>query len=132
MSYVPPYFSQAIPNQFGVYGETAIPLYGYAPIFNVRNWGAKGDGTDDTTAIQDTLDACDAAGGGVVQFNHTHAITETLNWHRSCRLSGGMGAPGGVVTGNPGDIYLNKAGGAATTLYVKESGTGTTAGWVGK
>lgn len=44
----------------------------------------------------------------------------------------GTGAPGGVVTGSPGDLYLNFAGGVSTTLYVKTSGTDTTAGWTAK
>jgi len=43
----------------------------------------------------------------------------------------GSGSPNGVVTAAPGCIYLNYAGGAGTTLYVKESGAGNT-GWVGK
>jgi hypothetical protein len=43
----------------------------------------------------------------------------------------GTGSPEGVVTANPGTLYLNRSGGAATTLYVKESGTGDT-GWVAK
>ena len=42
------------------------------------------------------------------------------------------GSPNGVVTGNPGDMYLNKSGGAGTTLYIKESGSGTNTGWVAK
>ena len=40
-----------------------------APVasFNVRNFGATGDGqTKDTTALQKALDACAAAGGGMV------------------------------------------------------------------
>ena len=43
----------------------------------------------------------------------------------------GSGSPEGVVTANPGSLYCNTAGGANTTLYVKESGGGNT-GWVGK
>lgn len=43
----------------------------------------------------------------------------------------GTGSPEGVVTANPGALYTNKSGGASTTLYVKESGTGNT-GWVAK
>lgn len=47
-------------------------------------------------------------------------------------VSSGTGSPNGSVVGSPGDIYLNKSGGSATTLWVKESGTGTNTGWVGK
>jgi len=41
----------------------------------------------------------------------------------------GAGAP--AVVANVGSLYLRSDGGAGTTLYVKESGTGTT-GWVAK
>jgi len=44
----------------------------------------------------------------------------------------GTGSPAGVVTGSPGDIYLNFSGGVSTTLYVKTSGVDTTAGWTAK
>lgn len=45
--------------------------------FNVRDFGAEGDGvTDDASAIQDALDACHADGGGVVYFPYgTYKIT---------------------------------------------------------
>ena len=43
----------------------------------------------------------------------------------------GAGSPEGVVTANPGSLYLSTAGGAGATLYVKESGSGNT-GWVAK
>jgi len=46
--------------------------------------------------------------------------------------SSGTGDPNGVVTGSPGDLWSRTDGGAGTTLYVKESGVATTAGWVGK
>lgn len=44
----------------------------------------------------------------------------------------GSGSPNGAVTASPGALYVSTAGGAGTTLYVKESGVGTSAGWVGK
>lgn len=43
----------------------------------------------------------------------------------------GSGSPEGVVTASVGSLYTRTDGGANTTLYVKESGTGNT-GWVGK
>lgn len=41
------------------------------------------------------------------------------------------GSPEGVITAPPGSTYTNSNGGAGTTFYVKESGTGNT-GWVAK
>lgn len=44
--------------------------------------------------------------------------------------SAGSGSPEGVVTANIGSLYSRTDGGAGTSLYVKESGTGNT-GWAG-
>lgn len=44
----------------------------------------------------------------------------------------GTGSPNGAVTASPPALYLNRSGGAGTTLYVKESGANTNTGWVGK
>ena len=43
----------------------------------------------------------------------------------------GAGSPEGAVTANIGSLFLRNNGGAGTTFYVKESGTGNT-GWVAK
>lgn len=43
----------------------------------------------------------------------------------------GSGTPEGVVTAPVGSLYTREDGGAGTTLYVKESGTGNT-GWIAK
>ena len=43
----------------------------------------------------------------------------------------GMGSPEGVLTANQGSIFMRTDGGAGTTFYVKETGSGNT-GWVGK
>lgn len=43
----------------------------------------------------------------------------------------GSGTPEGSVTASVGSLYTRSDGGAGTTLYVKESGTGNT-GWVAK
>lgn len=42
----------------------------------------------------------------------------------------GNGSPEGVVTADVGAIYLRLDGGAATALYVKETGDNTNTGWV--
>lgn len=47
------------------------------------------------------------------------------------RVFGGGGTPEGSSTAPPGSLYLRSDGGAGTTFYVKESGTGNT-GWVAK
>jgi hypothetical protein len=46
-------------------------------------------------------------------------------------IRAGTGTPEGVVTATVGSLFMRTDGGAATTLYVKESGTGNT-GWVAK
>lgn len=43
----------------------------------------------------------------------------------------GSGSPNSVVTAPVGSLYTDTAGGATTTFYVKETGTGNT-GWVAK
>ena len=52
----------------------------FAEVFNVLDFGAKGDGvTDDAAAIQAAIDACEAAGGGTVWCPAgTYLITATL------------------------------------------------------
>ncbi len=47
-------------------------------------------------------------------------------------ISGGSANPEGSVVGSPPDIYLRTSGGAGTTIYVKETGSATNTGWVGK
>lgn len=46
-------------------------------------------------------------------------------------IMSGTGSPQSVVTAIVGSMYLRVDGGANTTLYIKESGTGNT-GWVAK
>lgn len=79
-------------------------------------------------------------GGNSVSTAHTIAV---MNLHSHTTflmtgLHGGIGvyssasSPGSVLTAPIGSLYLRRVdGGASTTLYVKESGTGNT-GWVAK
>ena len=47
------------------------------------------------------------------------------------KIFNGSGSPEGAVSANAGSLYLNRDGGANTTLYIKESGAGNT-GWIAK
>ena len=47
------------------------------------------------------------------------------------RVQAGSGSPSGAVVAPVGSLYLRTDGGAGTTLYIKESGTGMS-GWVAK
>ena len=65
-----------------------------------------------------------ATGTGTASVVRYHTTT-TVFW------TSGSGSPESVVTAPVGSLYTRTDGGAATTLYVKESGTGST-GWVAK
>ena len=57
--------------------------------------------------------------------------TITLDVVNNVILGFGTGTPESAVTAGVGSLFLRTDGGASTTLYVKESGTGNT-GWVAK
>lgn len=75
--------------------------------------------------------------GDVVATTHTQTLSgKTLVSPRIASPSGalvssGTGSPEGVLAAPVGSLWLRTDGGAGTTLYVKESGTGNT-GWAGK
>lgn len=58
--------------------------------FNVKDFGAEGDGsTDDTTAIQAAIDAAETAGGGIVYFPPgTYKLTAALDLKAKVILRG--------------------------------------------
>lgn len=55
----------------------------------------------------------------------------TAFFHAGGGLKAGTGSPENVVSAAVGTLYLRTDGGANTTLYVKQSGTGNT-GWAAK
>ncbi|WP_405154779.1 hypothetical protein [Paenibacillus sp. FSL K6-0108] len=62
-------------------------------------------------------------GGAVASIAAVKAASDKIKY--------GTGSPEGIVSSPVGTIYLRSDGGASTTLYVKQSGTGNT-GWVAK
>jgi len=72
------------------------------------------------------------AGDGTASmtFQITNGRVTNLNglW---AEITAYAGNPNGNVAAPPGSICLNTSGGAGTSIYVKESGTGNT-GWVAK
>lgn len=73
-----------------------------------------------------TVDANGNIYGVSISVSNPIAIQNT-----NAKLYAGSGTPEGSVTASVGSLYLNTAGGALTTLYVKTSGVGNT-GWVAK
>lgn len=61
-----------------------------------------------------------------IGVDRTNATPLVSTWETS-----GTGSPAGVIAAPVGSVYQRLDGGAGSTLYVKESGTGTS-GWVAK
>ena len=75
-----------------------------AKVFDVRQFGAKGDGkTLDTVAIQEALDDCGRAGGGTVKFSPGIYLSRplTLRTKTTLRLDAGATLK---ATDEPGDF----------------------------
>jgi len=82
--------------------------------------------TTSNTLIGSTSDAST----GKLQVTGNVHITGVLRIG-TITITTGTGSPEGVVTATVGSQFMRTDGGANTTLYVKESGTGNT-GWVAK
>lgn len=110
-------------------------------VVNVLEFGAVGDGvTDDTDAI---AAAVEAAGDRAVYLPPGTYVRDGGNIDASgftllgeVRIEGirilvGDGTPEGNVSAPRGSTYHRRDGGAGSSFYVKESGTGST-GWAAK
>jgi hypothetical protein len=92
-------------------------------------WGAQLEFNPQPTIYIPTTNAPSSLVTGVIANAILASQTITLG---TSQILFGSGSPNGSVIGSPGYIYINTAGGSATTLWVKESGSGTNTGWIGK
>jgi polygalacturonase len=76
----------------------------YAATFNVRDYGATGNGsTNDSAAIQRAIDAAAAAGGGIVQFpSGTYKSANTIHLKSEITIQLDSGS---TVVGSSADTY---------------------------
>jgi len=100
------------------FGSVNIPV-GKVITFTVRKDPASGS----VLYIEDTTCSSSSQGPSGTRFSYQPDGSNFVGW--------GSGTPEGVVTGAVGSLFLRRDGGAGTTMYVKESGSGNT-GWVGK
>lgn len=124
----------------GAYSLTAGPIQGVAlgwqgaGVLGVISGGVMGftSSASDGRGAPDTAIARAAAGVLRVTNGSTGAGVLGIGSSTTyCQIRSGSGSPESIVTGNVCDLYLRTDGGASTTLYIKESGTGNT-GWVAK
>jgi hypothetical protein len=79
--------------KFQIFGDTGIargPIQDKGgEVYNVKAYGAVGDGTtDDTTAVQATINAADATNGGIIYFpSGTYLISSALSIPNDGRVS---------------------------------------------
>ena len=85
-------------------------------IFNVRAFGASGDGkTLDTAAIQAALDACDKAGGGTVRLPAGTYLSKPIWLHSQTTLQLDAGAM--LKATDERDDFAAKTDGGIHRLY---------------
>lgn len=98
--------------------------------YNVRQYGAVGNGSaDDTAAIQAAMNACAAGGGGTVYFpgGSAYKITSALTWTSTAPLymlgDGTSGVKGAVAGAGPA-IHMAFAPGHAIHVSMAVANTG--------
>src|SRR5262249_55878751 len=95
-------------------------------VFNVKNYGAKGDNVnDDTAAAQSAITACQAAGGGIVFFPPgTYKLTSPLliTSDKVIIKGAGMGVPfNNVFTRGPTVLFPTNAVAFSGSAVIKVS-----------
>jgi len=136
-------YTPGFPYPSGWQSSQYVNLTNLKPESTSLFWGTQSavfpvDITGNNRAL--TLKTTNASGGIVAAFNDStgasgqiisgggtvsYYTTQTVFW------SSGSGSPEGAITAPVGSMWTRTNGGAGTTLYVKESGTGNT-GWAAK
>lgn len=125
-------------GQFGVNGQlsaTSSTQYGLSVTPTIGQGGTAGytamlvNVTESATG-SGAKRLIDAQVGGATKFavSNTGALSVSGT---AATISSGTGSPEGAVTAVVGSLYTDTSGGAGSTLYVKESGSGNT-GWAAK
>ena len=84
-----------------------VPVWAGGAIFNVRQYGAAGDGAKmDTVALQQAIDAAAKAGGGIVVFPPGRYLSASLDLKSHVTLQLDQGA---VLLGSPNKMDYRKA-----------------------
>lgn len=88
----------------GLLAAFLAPAPAQAATFNVRDFGATGNGsTNDTTAINNAITAANNAGGGVVEFpSGTYRSANSIHMKSNVTLQLNSGA---TILGSPNDTY---------------------------
>ena len=71
------------------------------------------------------------AGGNNLDALYLGSGAAGVVFNNASRIKSGSGSPEGAVTAAVGSLWLRTDGGASTSIYVKESGSGNS-GWVAK
>jgi hypothetical protein len=137
-----PSYTYTLPSEADTFSYRARMKEAY--LSNATYFTTDTDPYNTTTAIQyDGTNIALAGSNFVPQTTNSKTIGDSSNrWAESWATkvyagdstsfwTSGGGSPEGVVTATVGSLYTNRGGGAGTTLYVKESGSGNT-GWVAK
>lgn len=112
------------------YTETGVMLYS-GVAYNFDHITISGNVINSSVGLPvDKILATGSTIGNNVRFIGNN-FQNTLDYGNNVKFMVGSGSPEGVYAAGVGSIYLDRAGGTSTTLYVKESGTGNT-GWVAK
>lgn len=111
--------------------EDVDPDAAYAPIrvFDVKSYGATGDGTtNDRADVQEAIDAANAVGGGIVHFpKGTYRVDTSLTLYSNITVCFAAGAVIDFSNAADGDILFEAAGTiAAGSVLTANSAAGDT------